>query len=213
MSSDFWSGQSVIPVVVINDEAHAIDLAKTLVEAGLARIEITLRTAAALKSIELISNHVPEVVVGAGTVINKLAAESALSAGAKFLVSPGFTQSILRDLVSTELPYLPGCATVSEALALVESGVSTAKFFPAVESGGMAWLKAISSVIPQLSFCPTGGISSSNYLDFLALPNVVCVGGSWVAPSKLIEDKNWVEISRLSKAIFQAKQGAINGNH
>lgn len=199
---DYWKSQPVIPVVVINDSANAIDLARTLVEAGLTKIEITLRTSAALSSIELIANAVPEAIVGAGTVINEKTAQSALNAGAKYLVSPGATTSVLSALDSTKLPYLPGAATVSEALALVEHGVNTAKFFPAVESGGTAWLKAVSSVIPQLFFCPTGGISASNYKDFLSLPNVVCVGGSWVAPSKLIEEKNWTEILRLSKEVF-----------
>jgi 2-dehydro-3-deoxyphosphogluconate aldolase/(4S)-4-hydroxy-2-oxoglutarate aldolase len=199
---DFWRNQPVIPVVVINDSANAIDLARTLVEAGLTKIEITLRTSAALSSIELIANAVPEAIVGAGTVINEKTAQSALNAGAKYLVSPGATSSVLSALDATKLPYLPGAATVSEALALVEHGVNTAKFFPAVESGGISWLKAVSTVIPQLSFCPTGGISPANYREFLALPNVVCVGGSWVAPSKLIEEKNWTEISRLSKDVF-----------
>jgi len=202
MSSEFWSSQPVIPVVVINDADNAVDLAKTLVEAGLPRIEITLRTPAALKAIEAIAKGVPEAIIGAGTVINRATAVSALNAGAKFLVSPGATATLLNHLEEIVLPYLPGCATVSEALTLVEVGVSTAKFFPAVESGGVAWLKAVSSVIPQLSFCPTGGISQSNYLDFLNLPNVACVGGSWIAPAKLIEDKNWKEIALLAKAIF-----------
>ena len=199
---DFWQNQPVIPVVVINDSANAIDLARTLVEAGLTKIEITLRTSAALSSIELIANAVPEAIVGAGTVINEKTAQSASNAGAKYLVSPGATSSVLSALDATKLPYLPGAATVSEALALVEHGVNTAKFFPAVESGGISWLKAVSTVIPQLSFCPTGGISPANYREFLALPNVVCVGGSWVAPSKLIAEKNWTEISRLSKDVF-----------
>lgn len=199
---EYWKSQPVIPVVVINDAAHAVQLAQTLVEAGLTKIEITLRTNAALKAIELIANEVPDAIVGAGTVINEKTAQSALSAGAKYLVSPGATTTVLSALDATRLPYLPGAATVSEALALVEHGVNTAKFFPAVESGGISWLKAVSTVIPQLWFCPTGGISPANYRDFLALPNVVCVGGSWVAPSQLIEEKNWTEISRLSKEVF-----------
>lgn len=204
-ASNYWRSQPVIPVIVINDSRNAIDLARTLVEAGLPKIEITLRTSAALESIELISRNVPEADVGAGTVINEKTAQSALNAGAKFLVSPGATSSVLLALDHAKLPYLPGATTVSEALALVEHGVNTAKFFPAVESGGIPWLKAVATVIPQLSFCPTGGISPSNYREFLALPNVVCVGGSWVAPSKLIEEKNWTEISRLSKEVFALK--------
>jgi 2-dehydro-3-deoxyphosphogluconate aldolase/(4S)-4-hydroxy-2-oxoglutarate aldolase len=199
---DYWRSQPVIPVVVINDSANAVQLARTLVDAGLLKIEITLRTEAALKSIELIANEVPEAIVGAGTVVNEKTALSALNAGAKYLVSPGATPTVLASLDATKLPYLPGAATVSEALLLVEHGISTAKFFPAVESGGIAWLKAVSSVLPQLSFCPTGGISHSNYRDFLALPNVACVGGSWVAPSQLIAEQNWTEILKLSNAVF-----------
>lgn len=202
MSSQFWTGRPVIPVVVIHDSAHAVNLARTLVAAGLPKIEITLRTEAALKSIELIAQEVPGAIVGAGTVVSKATADSALSAGAQFLVSPGATPSLLEHVAKSGIPFLPGAATLSEALSLLETGITTAKFFPAMESGGVAWLKAISTVIPQMSFCPTGGITPDNFVDFLALPNVVCVGGSWVAPAKLIQSEDWEEISRLSKAVF-----------
>lgn len=201
MSDKFWSDQPVIPVVVINDAKRAVDLARTLVASGTKKIEITLRTPAALEAISRISAEVPDALVGAGTVVDLQTATRAVEAGAKFLVSPGSTENLISALSGSGLPFLSGCSTLSEALELIEHGVSTAKFFPAVESGGIAWLKAVSSVIPQLSFCPTGGIGLANYKDFLALPNVACVGGSWIAPAKLIDEGNWEEIKKLASNV------------
>jgi 2-dehydro-3-deoxyphosphogluconate aldolase/(4S)-4-hydroxy-2-oxoglutarate aldolase len=203
MSKDktFWSNQPVIPVVVINDASKAVDLARALVAAGTKKIEITLRTPAALDAISRISIEVPEALVGAGTVVDLQTATRAVEAGAKFIVSPGATKNLLNALEGSGLPYLPGCSTLSEALELIDHGVTTAKFFPAVESGGTAWLKAVSTVIPQLSFCPTGGIGLANYKEFLTLPNVACVGGSWIAPAKLIDEGNWEEIKKLASHV------------
>jgi 2-dehydro-3-deoxyphosphogluconate aldolase/(4S)-4-hydroxy-2-oxoglutarate aldolase len=199
--ADFWNDQPVIPVVVINNADNAVELARTLVASGTKKIEITLRTPAALEAISRISAEVPEALVGAGTVIDLQTATRAVEAGAKFIVSPGATKNLLKALKGSGLPYLPGCSTLSEALELIDNGVTTAKFFPAVESGGTAWLKAVSSVIPQLSFCPTGGIGLANYKDFLTLSNVVCVGGSWIAPAKLIDEGNWGEIEKLASQV------------
>jgi 2-dehydro-3-deoxyphosphogluconate aldolase/(4S)-4-hydroxy-2-oxoglutarate aldolase len=199
--ADFWNDQPVIPVVVINNADNAVELARTLVASGTKKIEITLRTPAALEAISRISAEVPEALVGAGTVIDLQTATRAVEAGAKFIVSPGATKNLLKALEGSGLPYLPGCSTLSEALELIDNGVTTAKFFPAVESGGTAWLKAVSSVIPQLSFCPTGGIGLTNYKDFLTLSNVVCVGGSWIAPAKLIDEGNWGEIKKLASQV------------
>jgi 2-dehydro-3-deoxyphosphogluconate aldolase/(4S)-4-hydroxy-2-oxoglutarate aldolase len=199
--ADFWNDQPVIPVVVINNADNAVELARTLVASGTKKIEITLRTPAALEAISRISAEVPEALVGAGTVIDLQTATRAVAAGAKFIVSPGATKNLLKALEGSGLPYLPGCSTLSEALELIDNGVTTAKFFPAVESGGTAWLKAVSSVIPQLSFCPTGGIGLTNYKDFLTLSNVVCVGGSWIAPAKLIDEGNWGEIEKLASQV------------
>jgi len=199
--ADFWNDQPVIPVVVINNADNAVELARTLVASGTKKIEITLRTPAALEAISRISAEVPEALVGAGTVIDLQTATRAVEAGAKFIVSPGATKNLLKALEGSGLPYLPGCSTLSEALELIDNGVTTAKFFPAVESGGTAWLKAVSSVIPQLSFCPTGGIGLTNYKDFLTLSNVVCVGGSWIAPAKLIDEGNWGEIEKLASQV------------
>ena len=199
--ADFWNDQPVIPVVVINNADNAVELARALVASGTKKIEITLRTPAALEAISRISAEVPEALVGAGTVIDLQTATRAVEAGAKFIVSPGATKNLLKALEGSGLPYLPGCSTLSEALELIDNGVTTAKFFPAVESGGTAWLKAVSSVIPQLSFCPTGGIGLANCKDFLTLSNVVCVGGSWIAPAKLIDEGNWGEIKKLASQV------------
>ena len=199
--ADFWNDQPVIPVVVINNADNAVELARTLVASGTKKIEITLRTPAALEAISRISAEVPEALVGAGTVIDLQTATRAVEAGAKFIVSPGATKNLLKALEGSGLPFLPGCSTLSEALELIDNGVTTAKFFPAVESGGTAWLKAVSSVIPQLSFCPTGGIGLANCKDFLTLSNVVCVGGSWIAPAKLIDEGNWGEIKKLASQV------------
>ena len=200
-SKEFWGDQRVIPVVVINDARKAVELARALVSSGTRKIEITLRTPAALEAISRISAEVPEALVGAGTVVDQQSATRAAEAGAKFLVSPGSTNNLLSALKASGLPFLPGCSTLSEALELIDNGISTAKFFPAVESGGTAWIKAVSAVIPQLLFCPTGGIGSSNYIDFLTLPNVACVGGSWIAPTKLIDEENWGEIKKLASQV------------
>lgn len=200
-SKEFWGDQRAIPVVVINDARKAVELARALVSSGTRKIEITLRTPAALEAISRISAEVPEALVSAGTVVDQQSATRAAEAGAKFLVSPGSTSNLLSALKASGLPFLPGCSTLSEALELIDNGISTAKFFPAVESGGTAWIKAVSAVIPQLLFCPTGGIGSANYIDFLTLPNVACVGGSWIAPTKLIDEENWGEIKKLASQV------------
>ena len=177
---DFWSKQEIIPVVVIDSIDEAVPLAKKLIANSMARIEITLRTKAALGAIEKIRTEVPEAMVGAGTIVNAQNYQDALSAGAQFLVSPGSTPEIRQLFGDAPVPTLPGCATVSEAMELSNLGFEVAKFYPAMESGGVATLKAFASVLPNLGFCPTGGLTASNYREFLALPNVVCVGGSWV---------------------------------
>lgn len=196
--NEFWSTQPVMPVIVVNDKLKAVALARSLAKVGVNKIEVTLRTPNALECIAAIAAEVPECIVGVGTVLTAEQGKAAVEAGAKFLVSPGATEALLDYVVESKIPFLPGCATISEAMALVECGLTAAKFFPAVESGGTAWLKAVGSVLPQLQFCPTGGIGQSNYKEFLELPNVMCVGGSWIAPAKLIEDANWSEIEKLA---------------
>ncbi len=201
VDSNYWSSQKVIPVVVIKSAENAVPLARVLVAAGLPKIEITLRTDAALEAIKRICDEVPGAVVGAGTVLDSASGERAMQAGAKFLVSPGATTSLLHFLLQSRIPYLAGCATVSEAMKLGEMGIKVAKFFPAEDSGGVSFLKGISTVLQQIKFCPTGGINKSNYLNYLELPNVVCVGGSWVTPTAYIEEGKWDEIAKLASEI------------
>ena len=202
---EFWATQPVIPVVVIDSEDLAVPLAKTLVENGMRRIEITLRTSSALNAISKIRAEVPSVLVGAGTVLNPSNFKDALSAGANFIVSPGSTEELRKLFSKSSVPVLPGCSTVSEAMELMDAGFEVAKFFPASESGGIPMLNAISTVLKKISFCPTGGINASNYLDYLALPNVACVGGSWVTPKDLINNEDWSGIAKLISAIGERK--------
>ena len=189
----------VMPVVVVDDAENAVPLARALVAGGLPGIEVTLRTPAALSAIERVAAEVPEAVVGAGTVVNGEQADAAAKAGARFLVSPGCTPDLARALNDTGLPSLPGVATVSEAMALLELGLTELKFFPAEVSGGAKFLKSLSGPLPQLRFCPTGGITARSAPDYLALPNVGCVGGSWLTPSSLVAEGRWDEITRLSR--------------
>ncbi|GLW93913.1 bifunctional 4-hydroxy-2-oxoglutarate aldolase/2-dehydro-3-deoxy-phosphogluconate aldolase [Actinokineospora globicatena] len=170
----------VVPVVVLHDVAHAVPLAEALVRGGVRIIEVTLRTSAALESIRRIADEVPDAVVGAGTVTAPSHAAAALDAGARFLVTPGTTDSVLAAAADTGLPVLPGAATVSEAMRLAELGYQELKFFPAEAAGGIPFLKSIAGPLPALRFCPTGGITSATAAAYLALSNVACVGGSWL---------------------------------
>jgi 2-dehydro-3-deoxyphosphogluconate aldolase / (4S)-4-hydroxy-2-oxoglutarate aldolase len=170
----------VIPVVVIEELDDAVPLAEALVRGGLPAIEITLRTQPALAAIERIAAEVEGAVVGAGTVTTTRQLDDALAAGARFLVSPGATPTLLDGLQASGVPFLPGTATASDMVALLERGITHAKLFPAEVVGGVKALKAFSGPFPQLRFCPTGGIHAANAPDYLALPNVACVGGSWM---------------------------------
>jgi 2-dehydro-3-deoxyphosphogluconate aldolase / (4S)-4-hydroxy-2-oxoglutarate aldolase len=171
----------VIPVVVLDDPDEAVPLAEALVADGMPAIEVTLRTPAALAAVEAIAQHVPAAVVGAGTVTSPAQAEAALDAGARFLVTPGSTPRLLDALHGT--PFLPGAATASEVLALLERGIELAKFFPAEASGGVAAVQALGGPFPRMRFCPTGGIDAVKAQAYLAQPNVACVGGSWMLAS------------------------------
>ena len=161
-------------------------------------IELTLRTPVALDAIEAIATHVPEILVGAGTIVAPAQAKDALSAGAQFLVSPGTTDTLAAAMQDTGLPHLPGAATVSEVLRLLELGYSEMKFFPAEASGGADFLKSIGSPVPQARFCPTGGITASSAASYLSLPNVGCVGGSWLTPADALLDHDWDRIVRIA---------------
>ena len=199
---NYWSDQKVIPVVTIHEADQAVSLARTLSAVGLNKIEITLRTPAALKAVMQISQEVPGAIVGAGTVLNISMADQAIRAGAKFLVSPGCTPELLKYLKDGSVPFLPGCATVSEAMYLMDNDVTVAKFFPAEDSGGLNFLRSISSVLGAIKFCPTGGVTMSNYKNYLELPNVVCVGGSWIAPSSEITAGEWERIGENALAVL-----------
>jgi 2-dehydro-3-deoxyphosphogluconate aldolase / (4S)-4-hydroxy-2-oxoglutarate aldolase len=182
MTESLLNRVPVIPVVVVDDVDHAIPIARALVAGGLPVIELTLRTPVALDAIERIAGEVPEIFLGAGTIVDPGQAKQAASAGAQFLVSPGSTRNLLGAMTDTGLPHLPGVATVSEILTALEAGYTELKFFPAEAAGGANYLKSVSSPIPAARFCPTGGITTANAAQYLALPNVGCVGGSWITP-------------------------------
>jgi 2-dehydro-3-deoxyphosphogluconate aldolase / (4S)-4-hydroxy-2-oxoglutarate aldolase len=187
----------VIPVLVIDDIAHARPLAEALVAGGLPALEVTLRTPVALEAIRVMA-EVPGGTVGAGTLLTPRDVKVAKAAGARFGVSPGSTPRLLDACEEEGLPTLPGAVTATEVMALLERGYTVQKFFPAEAVGGAAALKSLGAPIPQVKFCPTGGIGLGNAPDYLGLPNVLCVGGSWVAPKKMMEAGDWAGITRLA---------------
>jgi len=186
----------VMPVMVINKLDNAVPLAKALVEGGLKVLEITLRTPVALDAIRAIKAEVPGAIVGAGTIINIETLNNAIDAGAEFIVSPGVTDSLIDAALSSGVPILPGVITPSEVMRLMEKGITAMKFFPAEAAGGIPMLKSIGGPLPQVTFCPTGGVNPKNAPEYLALSNVACVGGSWMAPAELVDAGNWAEITR-----------------
>jgi 2-dehydro-3-deoxyphosphogluconate aldolase/(4S)-4-hydroxy-2-oxoglutarate aldolase len=188
----------VVPVVVVDDLATAVPLARALVAGGLPVIELTLRTPVALDAIRAIAGEVPDILVGAGTVLTPGQAKQAHDAGAQFLVSPGATPALLGGMADTGLPFLPGTATLSEVLAVLEAGITEMKFFPAEASGGTAFLGSIASPVPAARFCPTGGITAATAGDYLALPTVGCVGGSWLTPREAVAAGDWARVERLA---------------
>ncbi|MBE3011072.1 bifunctional 4-hydroxy-2-oxoglutarate aldolase/2-dehydro-3-deoxy-phosphogluconate aldolase [Microbispora sp. NEAU-D428] len=188
----------VVPVVVLDDAESAVPLARALVAGGLPVIEVTLRTPAALDAIRRIAAEVPEAVIGAGTVRSPEDVEAATGAGARFLVSPGTTPGLLAAMLAAGVPFLPGVATATEAMTLAERGVRELKFFPAEPAGGVAYLKSLNGPLPDVRFCPTGGITPSNAPAYLALPNVGCVGGSWLTPRSLVAAGDFARIEKLA---------------
>lgn len=189
----------VIPVVVLDDPAVAVPLARALVAGGLPAIEVTLRTPTALACIERIAAEVPDAVVGAGTVLVPEQADAAVRAGAAFLVSPGATPRLLGALADSGVPYLPGAATASEVMALAERGIGEVKFFPAEAAGGVPYLKSLAGPLPDVRFCPTGGITAGTAGSYLALPNVACVGGSWLTPADALAAGAWDRVEQLAR--------------
>lgn len=189
----------VIPVVVLDDVADAVPLARALVAGGLPAIEVTLRTPAALGAIRAIAHEVADALVGAGTVITPEQARDSVHAGARFLVSPGWTDLLLDAMQASGVPYLPGVSTTSEVVALLERGIQEMKFFPAQAAGGAPYLKSLAGPLPQARFCPTGGIGAADAPEYLALPNVGCVGGTWMVPGDAVRAGDWGRIERLAR--------------
>lgn len=190
----------VVAIVIVEELAHAVPLARALVAGGIRAIEVTMRTPVALDAIRAIAAEVDGAAVGAGTLLAPRDIADALAAGARFGVSPGSTSALLAAAADSPLPYLPGAATASEAMALLERGYGLQKLFPASAAGGPALLKALASPLPAIRFCPTGGITPESAPAWLALPNVVCVGGSWMCPAALMNAGRWDEVERLARA-------------
>jgi len=194
-----FRGTSVIPVLTIERERDAVPLARALFEGGLGVIEVALRTPAAAAAIAAIARELPHIVVGAGTLQRAADVAAAVHAGARFLVSPGTTPELAASALASELPYLPGVATPSEVMAARSLGLCLMKLFPAAALGGVGFLQALAPVFPGIAFCPTGGIGERDAADYLALPNVAMVGGSWMAPKDAIAAGDWPHIRRLAE--------------
>jgi 2-dehydro-3-deoxyphosphogluconate aldolase/(4S)-4-hydroxy-2-oxoglutarate aldolase len=195
----------VMPVVVIDDPSRAVPLARALVAGGIRAIEITLRTPRALEAVRAIAAEVPDAIPGVGTVLTPADLAAAAAAGARFAISPGATPALLAAAQGVALPYIPAVATASELMAALEAGFSVCKFFPAAQAGGVEALKALGGPFPHARFCPTGGIDAASAPAYLALPNVACVGGSWIAPRAAIDAGDFATIERLARAAAALK--------
>ncbi|MCV6612317.1 MAG: bifunctional 4-hydroxy-2-oxoglutarate aldolase/2-dehydro-3-deoxy-phosphogluconate aldolase [Amphritea sp.] len=189
----------IIPVIAIQKLEHAAPLASALADGGLPVIEVTLRTPAALQAIETIRKTVPEVTVGAGTILNPAQFQEAIEYGSQFIVSPGSTTALLEYGTTQDTPFLPGIQTVSELMTGIEAGYRVFKFFPAAISGGVAAIRSLQGPFADIRFCPTGGITADNVSDYLALENVICAGGTWLAPQAMVEAEDWQGITRLAR--------------
>jgi 2-dehydro-3-deoxyphosphogluconate aldolase/(4S)-4-hydroxy-2-oxoglutarate aldolase len=189
----------VLPVITAKDVESTVQLARTLLSGGMAAVEITLRTEAGLDSIRAVKDQVPEILVAAGTVTNPNELEAAVNAGADFCVSPGLTEQLLQASSEAGVDFVPGVATASEVMLGMDYGYTTFKLFPAVAAGGINLLKSLGGPYPQVKFCPTGGLTPQNFREFLALPNVVCCGGSWMVADNLVRSGQWTEIERLAR--------------
>ncbi|MFC9467632.1 bifunctional 4-hydroxy-2-oxoglutarate aldolase/2-dehydro-3-deoxy-phosphogluconate aldolase [Streptomyces coelicoflavus] len=200
----------VVPVVVVDDLADAVPLARALVAGGLPAIEVTLRTPVALDAIRAIAGEVPDAVVGAGTVVTAEQVGEVVAAGARFLVSPGWTDTLLEAMRASGVPFLPGVSTTSEVVALLERGVREMKFFPAEAAGGTGYLKALAAPLPQARFCPTGGITPASAPEYLALPNVGCVGGSWMLPKDAVAGGDWGRVEALAREAAELSAGGTS---
>lgn len=195
----FCAQSPIIPVVAIDSAADAIPLAQALIDGGIKIIEITLRTQAALESMELIASALPEMTVAAGTVLNPVQYQQAVNAGAQLIISPGITENLLLKGQNNTVPLLPGVASASEVMQVLQAGYARCKFFPAQAAGSLAMLNALKGPFGDVKFCPTGGITQENAKQFLELENVICVGGSWLSPKTLVNQQQWQQISQLAE--------------
>jgi 2-dehydro-3-deoxyphosphogluconate aldolase/(4S)-4-hydroxy-2-oxoglutarate aldolase len=196
----------VVAVVTIDDVEDAVPMARALVAGGIRAIEITMRTKVALDAIRAVAENVPDALPGAGTVLSGQDLNAAERAGARFAVSPGTTPQLLASIEKTALPYLPGSASASEAMWLYAHGYRRQKFFPAEPAGGVEYLRALSGPLPNIKFCPTGGVRVENASDYLKLPNVICVGGSWMTPANLVKAKDWDAVTALARGAAQLRK-------
>lgn len=209
---DILAQGPVIPVIVVEDAASAVPLARALAAGGVRVLEITLRTAAAPEAIRAIRAEVDGVVVGAGTILSPADVERTLALGVDFGVSPGTTPSLLAEVRRCGLPFLPGVASASEVMGAMEAGFERLKFFPAEQAGGIAMLRALSGPFPGAAFCPTGGVGPGNAADYLAQPNVRCVGGSWLAPAAAIRERAWSRVTELARAASAISRASRSPN-
>ena len=200
--ADLFAMGPIVPVLVIKNVEDALPIAEALLAADVKVLEVTLRTPAALEVISTIAKHLPEAVVGAGTVTNRELLQRSADAGAKFAISPGLTTDLLQAGKENELALIPGISSISELMTGIDCGYDHLKFFPAEASGGVKALQSIGGPFPDIKFCPTGGINLNNVRDYLALPNVACCGGSWLVSDEIIKQRNWQEITRLAKQVL-----------
>lgn len=199
--AEVFSAATVVPVMVIDDLDDAIPMARALLDANIRVLEVTLRTPAAMEAIALLRKTFPQAYVGAGTVTTPEQLDAVVEAGAQFAISPGITERLLEAGAAGSIPLIPGVATISELMLALDLGYDHLKFFPAEAAGGCAMLKSIAGPFPDVRFCPTGGIHAGNYKDYLALPNVACVGGSWILPKQAIANKDWAAITALALGV------------
>ena len=202
--NDILKQSPVVPVIVIEHLEHAVPLAQALVDGGLPVLEVTLRSDVAMQAIHEISQAVTGAIVGVGTVTRPEQFEQSIEAGARFAVSPGLTDALLVASRNVDLPFLPGVFTPSEVMRAHEQGFNALKLFPAQQAGGIGMLKAMQGPLPGMKFCPTGGIGADNFIDFLQLSNVACVGGSWVCPADAVLNQDWNRISQLAADVCSA---------
>lgn len=198
MPKELFAMGPIVPVLVINKVEDALPIAEALLAAGIRVLEVTLRTSAALDVISAIAKELPEAIVGSGTVTNRQQLQQSVDAGAKFAISPGLTQDLLQAGNESNIALIPGISSISELMDAADFGYDHLKFFPAEASGGVNAIKSIGGPFPDIKFCPTGGINLNNVRDYLALPNVLCCGGSWLVPNHVVDSKNWSEITKLS---------------